>query len=145
MTKDKSQELVDAYLLEAKELAEKFTNHLLAADTIAFYNFLEKEYVGEEAELITAEGEIIKGENLMPWYHDFFGSIFENFNIEGGFFDEKFIASGNMVVHRYSYKMSLIPKEDGDTIIEIGHGIKIYQRSAAGTWKMLYDVWSNPE
>jgi ketosteroid isomerase-like protein len=81
----------------------------------------------------------------MPWYHEFFGPAFKYFNVEGKFYDENFIASGNMVIHRYSYQMNLTPKEGGETLTEVGHGIKIYQRSTDGNWKMLYDVWSNPE
>ncbi len=145
MTKDQTQEQTEAYLIEAKEFAETFMNHVIAADTIALFDFIEKAYIGENTELITSDGNIIMGNNLMPWYREFFGPAFKYFNIEAKFLDENFIASGNMVVHRYSYEMVLTPKEGGDILTEVGHGIKIYQRSTDGTWKLLYDIWSNPQ
>lgn len=145
MKKDNTAIQMETAILEAKEFAETFINTVLAADTIALYDFLENDYIEQNTELITSEGMVIKGDKLMPWYCGFFGPAFKHFNIEGKFFDENFIASGNVVIHRYSYTMELTPKEGGDTITEVGHGIKIYQKSTEGTWKMLYDVWSNPQ
>ena len=59
--------------------------------------------------------------------------------------NEEFTVSVDLGIHRYSYKMDLTPKEGGEALTEIGHGIKTYKKYSDGTWKLQYDVWTNPE
>jgi len=136
--------LDDLRIQEVKDLTQSFLTALRSGDSDTFFSFID-DYIDENTELITPEGKIVKGEDLIPFYHEFFGPLFQSFDADGGFYDEEYTVSGDLAVHRYSYKLDLTPKEGGETIAEIGYGVKIYKNHLDGSWKLQYDIWTNPE
>lgn len=137
--------LSDIKFQEVKKLNQTFLKLLQSKDSQRFYTFLEGDYISGETELITPNGEIVHSEELIPFYHRFFDPIFQNYYIDGKFYDENFSISGELAIHRYSYRMDLTPRDSGEKIVEIGHGIKTYRKHLDGKWRLQYDIWTNPE
>ena len=134
----------DYNVQELRDLTQKFLASLRSGDPATFYSFLD-DYIDDDTELITSEGEIIKGDDLIPFYHEFFDPVFISYDADGGFYDDEYILSGDLAVHRYSYKIDLKPREGGPIVTEIGHGIKIYKKHIDGGWRLQYDIWTNPQ
>jgi ketosteroid isomerase-like protein len=131
-------------LHEIKDLTKRFLDALKSGDSNTFFSFLES-YICEETELITPKGVIISGNDLIPFYHGFFDPIFQDFQVDGGFKNDAFFVSGELGVHRYSYEIILTPNQGGANLTETGHGIKTYKKHLDGSWRLQYDVWTNPD
>jgi len=137
--------LGDPKLKEVKDVTKRFLTTLRGGDAVEFFSFLDNEYIGDDTELITPSGEFVRGEQLMPFYHEFFDPLFESFDADGGFYNEEYTVVGHLAVHKYSYKLILKPKDGGELVTEIGHGIKTYKKYHDGSWRLQYDIWVNPE
>lgn len=137
--------LNDIKFQELKKLNQTFLKVINSDDSHRFFTFIENDYISGETELITSNGEVVHSEELIPFYHRFFDPIFRNYYIEGKFYDENFSISGELAIHRYSYSMDLTPRDGGQKIAEIGHGIKTYRKHLDGKWRLQYDIWTNPE
>lgn len=135
--------LEDFKVQEVKDLTQKFLTTLRSGDSSAFFNFID-DYIDEDTELITPEGNIVKGDDLIPFYHEFFDPVFKSYDADGGFYDNEYTVSSDLAVHRYSYKIDLKPREGGPVVTEIGHGIKVYRKQLDGSWRLKYDIWANP-
>lgn len=136
--------LDDLRLKEVKEVSQRFVTALRSGDASVFFSFLD-DYIAEDTELISPDGSIMKGEQLMPFYHEFFDPLFQSFDADGGFYDDEYTISGDLAVHRYTYKLILKPKDGGEVVTEIGHGIKTYRKHLDGSWRLQYDIWVNPQ
>ncbi len=141
-TKD-VEERDKASVEEVKALFKEFARLVSASDSTKFYAFLPK-YISENAELIPAEAEPVTGDKIIPWYHTFFGPYFSAFKATANLSNEEYYAAGDWAIHRYSYKIVIVPAENAESISETGNGIHIYHRHSDGTWKLLKDVWSVP-
>jgi len=58
------------------------------------------------------------------------------------FKDEGVIVSGDLALQRYTYELTITPKDGGDPVEMSGHGFHVFQRQRDGSWKLSKDIWS---
>ena len=58
------------------------------------------------------------------------------------FKDEEIVVSGDWAFERYTYELTMAPKEGGGPMEISGHGIHMFRRQDDGSWKLAKDIWS---
>ena len=68
---------------------------------------------------------------------------FDQFTItQTASFDEVKI-SGDWAFVRGPYKDELVPKNEGDTVVDIGKFLYIFERQADKSWKITHAIWNS--
>ena len=57
--------------------------------------------------------------------------------------NQEVLVDGDLAYHRYSYEVTVTPKDGGDGYSTSGDGIQILQRQQDGSWKIKKDIWNS--
>jgi ketosteroid isomerase-like protein len=58
------------------------------------------------------------------------------------FKDEEFFVADKWALQRYTYELTITPKDGADPVELSGHGFHVFQRQRDGLWKLSKDIWS---
>jgi ketosteroid isomerase-like protein len=58
------------------------------------------------------------------------------------FKDEEFLVSDDWALQRYTYELTITPKDGADPVELSGQGFHVFQRQRDGLWKLSKDIWS---
>ena len=75
---------------------------------------------------------------------EFLSGILSHFRAElKPFTNEQIIVRGDWAIQRYTYELTLTPRSGGAPMTQRGDGIHLFQRDAAGAWRLSKDVFTS--
>jgi ketosteroid isomerase-like protein len=96
-------------------------------------------HVTEDLEIIPPGAAPVRGADAHQFLRGFTDEGKANLS---PFKDEAFIVSGDLALQRYTYELTIAPKDGGDPVEMSGHGFHVFQRQRDGSWKLSKDIWS---
>jgi ketosteroid isomerase-like protein len=108
-----------------------------AGDSVTFFK-----YLADDVEIMAPGAQPARG----PAARDMLRPLFTEVMAElAPFTDQELALGGNLAVQRYSYRLTTTPKTGGPASIEVGSGLHIWRRDAAGHWQVVKDIWTLPK
>jgi ketosteroid isomerase-like protein len=119
---------------DVEEAADREAAAIAGGDMAAYQGVLD-----EEAIFLPPNLALKGGAELREWLREFL----ERFTIQWlDFVHEEAAVSGDLAVHRFSYRWRVTPKAGGEAVVAEGKGMHVLRRRAGGPWKIWREIWN---
>lgn len=98
------------------------------------------EFYTDDALLMPSDEPIVSGRQAIA---SRFQQDLEKFTVELTTTPDEIEVSGNLAFVRGTFKLSLIPKTEGEKMVLTFKGISILRKDADGSWKTYCDIWNS--
>jgi ketosteroid isomerase-like protein len=67
----------------------------------------------------------------------------DQFSFLGEFTTDDIQLFGDIAIERFSGDLRLVPREDGEDVVDSTTGVWIWKRQEGGGWKLLWSIWNS--